>query len=485
VLTLVRQARQRLLHNGLLAEGANAFCAALLAFILLLLAGTEILDWRIAAAIPVAAAAVGIFRARKRLPSEYAVAQIVDHRADLADTLSTALYFSQSTAKAHASSDVRACQWAHAERLSGSVDVRAVIPYLLPRALYAAGALLLVASSLFALRYGLSRRLDLKAPLANILQQSFGFERREVAKNHQRPKTLQPLPAEDESTENAAQQDPLPGGDEDANADLTEQTEDLKSMAKNTKSTEGKQQEGGEKNAADDQEGEGEGREGSDPANSKPGNENGKNAGQKQSGGQQQENAGDSLWNRMKDGFQNLLSRMKQQPNNPGAQQQASASQDSKQGSKGQQSGGKQQSRDGEQQAGNQQGESDNSQSGDEAQNAQDAASKSQGKSDEKQASKQPGSGIGSQDGSKDIRQAEQLAAMGKISEIFGKRSQNISGEATVEVQNTAQQLRTPYAQRGAQHTQGGAEINRDEVPVALQGYVEQYFEQVRKQKKP
>ena len=118
------------------------------------------------------------------------------------------------------------------------------------------------------------------------------------------------------------------------------------------------------------------------------------------------------------------------------------------------------------------------------AENAQDPQGKGQGKSEEKQASKQPGSGIGSQDGSKDIRQAEQLAAMGKITELFGKRSANITGEATVEVQNTVQTLKTPYAQRGVQHTQGGAEISRDEIPVALQTYVEQYFEEVRKQKK-
>ena len=71
---------------------------------------------------------------------------------------------------------------------------------------------------------------------------------------------------------------------------------------------------------------------------------------------------------------------------------------------------------------------------------------------------------------------------MGKLSEIMGKRSANITGEATVEVQNTSQQLRTRYEQKGTQHTQGGTEISRDEVPVALQPYVQQYFEQVRKQ---
>jgi hypothetical protein len=71
---------------------------------------------------------------------------------------------------------------------------------------------------------------------------------------------------------------------------------------------------------------------------------------------------------------------------------------------------------------------------------------------------------------------------MGKLSEIMGKRSQTITGEATVEVQQTNQQLRTNYVNKGVQHSQGGAEISRDEVPVALQPYVQQYFEQVRKQ---
>lgn len=44
------------------------------------------------------------------------------------------------------------------------------------------------------------------------------------------------------------------------------------------------------------------------------------------------------------------------------------------------------------------------------------------------------------------------------------------------------QQLQTPYSQQGAAHRETAGEINRDEVPVALQAYVEQYFEQVRRQ---
>ena len=79
------------------------------------------------------------------------------------------------------------------------------------------------------------------------------------------------------------------------------------------------------------------------------------------------------------------------------------------------------------------------------------------------------------------IKQAEDLAAMGKISEIIGKRSSTITGEATVEVQATSQQLKTAYAPGMAQHAQSGGEVNRDEVPVAMQPFVQEYFKQARK----
>ena len=119
------------------------------------------------------------------------------------------------------------------------------------------------------------------------------------------------------------------------------------------------------------------------------------------------------------------------------------------------------------------------------ADSGKSAEGKSSGKSSDEQASHNPGSGIGKQDGAKDAKLAEQLAAMGKISEIIGKRSANVTGEVTIEVNSTKQQLKTPYADSRAAHGESGGEINRDEVPVAFQQYVQQYFEQVRKQAAP
>jgi Ca-activated chloride channel family protein len=169
---------------------------------------------------------------------------------------------------------------------------------------------------------------------------------------------------------------------------------------------------------------------------------------------------------------------MKPQQNQGG--QQSGEQQGQQQGAK-QQSAKQQSAKNGQQQGGEQQSEGQEGQSGDQSQQAQEQQGKGQGNSDSKQASKQPGSGVGSQDGDKKLKNAEQLAAMGKISEIIGKRSQTISGETTVEVQQTQQTLRTQYSNRAVQHTQAASEIGRDEIPVALQSFVESYFEAVRK----
>ena len=405
--TLVRRARQRLLYNELLSQGANSSSAALIALILLLLLGTEVLNWRWALAIPLVAAGAGLYVARRRLPSPYTVAQMVDRRCALADTLSTALYFSQAEPPSHVSREVRQSQLEQAGRLSQTVDVRRAVPYTMPRAVYLLAALLVAASSLFALRYGLSLRLDLKPPLARILQQKFGGNAPTEQARDVRPKAPESPDSRDDGTASFSDPDRPP----DVSSDPIRDT----------------------------------------GAAATPNSASGESA---------------SLLTNAEDAIENLLSSLKATRSSPGAQLQTGKDRSGQQG-KVPQSGG-------------QPGDSPEGQPGEQAGESQDSQGKSAGKSDTEQASKQPGSGIGSQDGDKNIRQAEQLAAMGKISEIIGKRSANLTGEATVEVQSTSQQLRTPYARRGAEHSQGGAEIGRDEVPVALQSYVERYFEQVR-----
>jgi hypothetical protein len=483
LLRLIRRARLRLIYNDLLAQGANAFCAGLFAFILLLLLGTQILEWQWAALIPVAAAGFGLFRTWRRAPDSYAAAQVVDRELALADTLSTALFFGQTACSRRADEDVRIHQFEQAERLAASVDVRRATPYHMPRVAYAAAALFLVASSLFALRYGLTRQLDLRPPLASILQDSMGSGRsaeQAPARKKNGPKAPGfanekglALSGEEKNEAEQALQNALQRPDmqevqvpsSDAKAGIRAKSEDGDQMAGSDEEADSESLNASSGDAA------GEGQQG--PGQSKDG--------QKSAAKPKQEpGSGDSsLMQKLKDAMQNLLAKMKQQPAGEQRQEGSQTAQKGKQGK--QQGAGKQNAGKGQkQQEGGQEGESQEGQS-EPSESAQANPSKGSSQSQNQPSSKQPGSGIGKNDGQKDLKLAEQMAAMGKLSEIIGKRSANVSGEAMVEVRNSNQQLSTRYEARRAAHGAGGGEISRDEVPVALEGYVAEYFEQARK----
>jgi hypothetical protein len=185
-----------------------------------------------------------------------------------------------------------------------------------------------------------------------------------------------------------------------------------------------------------------------------------------------------SLLSKLKDALNSMMSKSQSK--------QASGSQKSQsqtaQAQTGSQSSDKGQPGQGKQEGGKDPSDSaqDGQQQGD-SEAAQNSPGKGGGKSNDRDASSQPGSGIGKQDGAKDLRAAQQEKAMGKLSEVIGKRSQNVTGEMTVEVQSSSQQLRTGYSQKTAQHAAAAGELSRDEVPLDMQGYVSGYFDEVRK----
>ena len=474
MLALIRNARRRLLYNQLLSQGVIAVCAALSAFILLLVLGTEILNWYCVVLIPAVTFAVLVYRVRKQVPPLYVSAQIVDRRMHLADALSTAIYFSSEGA-ARAPAEIRRRQLEQAENVAIGLDVRQAVPFTVPRSIYAMVALVLVASSLFALRYGLTRRLDLNAPMARILEDALGLDRPQNASVPEK-KSLRPgeIPEDENDSPLEAQKS---SEDQNQAGDPLDESNDQNNSAKSPEKNSKDQNAKADGNSGDDQQNQGQERASDDENPNRPGNA--KDSQNQQSGGQESNNSNSSsLLSKMRDAMQNLLSSIKQQPSGANAQQQQqqqASQQNSKQ--KGQQNAGKQQK-----------GEKTNGQAGGEEQdpdlsNESQQAENSPGQGNDAQPSnKQPGGGVGNRDGAKELKEAEQLAAMGKISQIIGKRSANLSGEATIEVQSTVQQLRTAYADRSAQHADAGGEIGRDEIPAALESYVEQYFEQVRKQ---
>ncbi len=487
ILSFLQRARQRFLWNEVIAQFALGGALLMGGAVLLLLTGTGILDWRVVVALCMISLGVAIYRTIKRVPSEYKIAVLVDSHAKLHDALSTAYFFSDPNQASKVSTSVQEAQRSHAEALLPSVDLESAIPFRLPRALYAMGTLFLVASGLFAVRYGTAKKLDWRAPISQLIIESLGLkdpEAKQLAANTKKKgqdaagdpldTSGNPIPKSEDKKE-----DPPPSNAADSVADS--QADDKSQSAAKSGDNKGEQ---GDKAG---EEGDSDKAEGAPPQNGKnvadnpSGSQDGPQQGE-QSGGKQQDSNQSSLLSKMKDAMSNLLSKAK-----PQAGQQPTGKKDS--GSKGQQ----QQKAQSTQQSGekgsqqNQQGESQeasDSQQGEQpgdSDNQQDSQGKGSGKNSDKQASAQPGSGIGKQDGAKEIAAAQQQTAMGKLSEIIGKRSANVSGEMMLDVQSGPQQLRTQYSKSGATHAAAAGEISRDEVPVSLQGYVQQYFDEVRK----
>ncbi len=187
----------------------------------------------------------------------------------------------------------------------------------MPRTIYLMAALFLVASSLFALRYGLSRRLDLKRPLASMLPESFGGGKpAEHAKNARRnPKRDLEVPYDSgAATDNQDQND---AGQQDSteSLDTANEPDPESNVTAPSKSGDGKKQadQPDDKMAGDDRESAGDGK--SDGNSDDPSGEQGdnkSNQSQNQPDSKQDaSSAGESssLMSKVKDAMQNLLSR--------------------------------------------------------------------------------------------------------------------------------------------------------------------------------
>jgi hypothetical protein len=366
---LIGEARRRILGNELLRQGANASSAALAALILLLLLGSEILSWPVVLFVPLAALAIGLYRLRKRLPSPYQVAQIVDARLGFADTISTAVFFEGTN---DGDPDVRQAQRSLADRMAQSADARQAVPFVMPRGVYLAASLLLVAGSLFALRYGLARTLDLKQPLASFLPEGMrpGRHTEQAANQKRNPKQAPQAP--DENGEGADQDQAAKNeqnSEQQTEADGQSENEGApNSNAKSPGNQQNKQPDS--QMATDDQQEAGdnstensdEGQDGQQGDGKSPQQQQ-QQAGNKQDANNPQENS--SLMDKMKDAFQNLISKVK-----PQQQQQNGQQQDQKGGQQGKsQQGAKQQSKQGQQQNAGQQGDAQEGENGEQAKN--------------------------------------------------------------------------------------------------------------------
>lgn len=478
--------------NLIIEQASLGLALGLACGVLLLILGTQILDWYWPLLLFALAFSIGLVRYWSKLPDDYRVAQLLDERLALPDTLSTAWHFTQAPAGA-AEPGMRELQRDRAAQAAQQADAALAIPYRASRMTMVALGTLGVFSALMLYRYGSQSRLDLSQPLVPGLVDLFGSST---------PSTLAQMGKKKFDTPQAENFDGTTASQDERKQDdaqaLNEAPEDVlktigvpetdNSGAEPAKGeplgkeegTDGKDEGGGEQGEKSSGGEAGKSSDKSGEQGSKESNKDAKNGQQQQQGGEN-----NSLMDKFRDAMANLMNKIKQ-PGKQGGEQMAKNQQ--KQDGQGQGKGeGSKQGEKGSPQQGKPNAEGgDGEQKGDSEQEGgeQQQAAKGKGSSDSNQpkGSDDPKSGMGSQDGAKDTRLAEQMQAMGKLSEIIGKRSEKQTGEVMVEVSSGKnQQLKTAYTQRTGQHADTGGEIHRDEVPLVYQQYVQSYFEQIRR----
>ncbi|MEZ5353611.1 MAG: hypothetical protein R2762_13315 [Bryobacteraceae bacterium] len=491
VIQLVHAARRRALVNLVSEQITVGMIATLCGAVLLLLLGTQILDWYWLVVLFVAGAAISAFRTWRFLPTPYQVAQAVDRRLDLHDSLSTAYHFREPSAAARAEAHVVELQQREAEQVAHSLEAGQAMPWRAPKSMYPMMAVAAVVAGLGVLRYGIHGSLDLSSPLVEPMTDFFHPAAQQAARNAKqtprRPgedplaipvdRTDAPAPELDPASDAALSEVDVPDTTQGEDPNSTARTKQTEVKAAADEGEEGEAGEEGDREAGDGKEGNSDSSKegGADGSKGDPSKE----APRKGAGGDN-----DSLMNKMRDAMANLMSKLKipqqagqskQSASNQKSGQKEGESRDSGSGQKGEKGQGQPQGKGSPSEDPDAQGQKGEQQ-------AQAGQGKNSDKSSEAGDPNEAKSGMGKQDGSKDLQDAEQVAAMGKLSELFGKRAENIKGEVMVEVTSSKQQqLRTQYTQKEGEHREAGGEIHRDEVPEVYQHYVQQYFEQVRK----
>ena len=469
---LLERARRRLLGQLALDKGALALLIGMAVVILLLLISTQILDWYWPVLVVAVSLGVGIYRLRKSLPSLYVLAQRIDKRLGLADSLSTAVHFANHPDPAREA--VCEIQRRYAELVAQHVNIQEALPPSRSRYLLPAVGLVLVAFGLFAVRYAVTGSLSLEPSLLKIAYDSFFGPPTQLAKNQAKRLNMK--------------QSPFDPGNPDAQSTAADQQPEDLLNSQDSKDATSPQGDDNAKQAADkdgdksdgDADKQGKDQGDKDGKQGDKGSKDGKDsADNKDKEGGSQDKQGDSskegsVMDKIKDALANMLNKMK--PNSEKNPQQNAKNQSSK--DKGEKSDkGEKADKQPDSQNGDAQADPDSKQNGNPS-DAEDAKSSSQPGKPSDENSK---SGAGSKDGDKAAKDAKALEAMGQISEILGKRSADVTGQMMVEVGQTKQTLKTPWIDRQASHAEAGGEIHRDEVPLVFQPFVERYFEEIRK----
>ena len=467
----VDQARQRLLRQLGLREALLALTIALAGPVLLLLFGTSYFPSVLLALFVAGGAAWAVYRLRAETPSPYRAAQALDERWSAQDQISTAYFFRE-----HPAPEAARQRQLAVRAVNG--DVGAAFPMEWPRTGWAAAGALVLTLALFAARVSVMPQLSFEPPLAPLLfpalaqldedlleesqveraeaedaaQANEAFERAEATETAERPEPLE-VPFEPEADSLAA---------ESAAFEMPE-VEGLTIP----------EELGDELAGSDQQASEGEAAEQGESTESA--------SAEKPEGGSDWSEDSNNLLDRLQEAFKDMMESMNMDP--PESQQ------GEQQAGQGEQSS-QEPSDSGEQAQADSPGDqaSDAEMEGGEPTDAEtEQTAQGQGSSDSEQGGQQgeSASASGSAEGSKEIddEQAQREAAMNTLEEFFQERAEQVKGEITVETSEAEQSVATPYRNAAAgAHTDRGGAVTRDEIPLAYQRFIENYFRNIRKQ---
>lgn len=438
--------------------------------ILMLLLGTQILEWYWLVLLAVIGLGIGAWRVRSRVFGRYRVAQLLDRELGLHDSLSSA-WFLRSEAVAEPS-PAASFQLEYAERLAATVYPASALPLTRSRVWVLAAGLAAVAFGLFAVRYLVTNSLSLERALVPLYHGDV-FARREPAPPLKNPSL------DDPSGSDQSKKDAWPAG----NAPKSERQNEPGSSEVKTgiaaseqvppqsqlKANNGLETGAGDKPASQSQ----------SPEQSQPQGTSPQSAAKDQKDSDQQSATG--LMDKMKDALSSLMAKMRQNGGAQKSQQESQRSNDAQQATE-KASAKNDPNGDSQKNASNQQTSQDQSAEGQPQGQTTEKTQSSQGRNSNQPTDKEgtdSQSGVGRQDGDKEARESEQLKAMGKLAEIIGKRSASVTGDMVVETPSGKQGLKTDYSQRIGQHADLGGEINRDEIPLMYQQYVREYMQQI------
>jgi hypothetical protein len=456
--SVLSAAARRYVSVLVFSETPIALSFLLGAAIILLLAGTRLIDVRWLWVAAVTGLLFAGIRVRKRWLSRYRLAQTLDRRLHLNDSLSTAWYLLTQNSVSESTTTAR--QIAGAEGVASAIEPRRAFPFEWTSVWAMPGILALVIVALFTVRHGRSERLDLRSSLL--------------------PAPVQRLLLPQRSEANEIQHHASKSSPQNPQASMPPDQSGVPIAERPNELTAGKSMDGtGGANSL-----------GASSGSAEKALDDLQRA--QQLASDQQRNSSSSLLNRMQNALGGVMAKL-QQALKPGDSrppkngQNGEPSPDDEKNSQAGEANAKSPS---------QQADSSPTQRGDT--NGQPSAAQPQAVEKTNSAAqlgnaKQPAnesgdnsqSGAGRNDGRKDLREAEQLKALGKLEEIIGKRSASVTGDMTIEKSSGKQQLQTEYSNEVARHSDQGGEVNRDEIPPEYRAYIRAYMDAIHKRAPP